>query len=84
MSEDTGGETIDWSSAIASDRDVALEPEIIRWLKMYVDVADGRAPADLQSLERVARDVAHLDELPTAPIMEQEIALTIRVRRASL
>jgi hypothetical protein len=50
MSEDTGGETIDWSSAIASDRDAALEPEIIRWLKMYVDVADGRADATVGAI----------------------------------
>src|SRR6188508_3265577 len=50
MGDDREGERSDRDSFANADDDLMLEPEIIRWLSMYAESADGRRDATVAAV----------------------------------
>src|SRR4051812_40595891 len=50
MSDDSEGEKSDRDTFVDADDDSTPEPEIIRWLGMYADAADGRRDATVAGI----------------------------------
>src|SRR5215208_5636458 len=50
MGDDSEGEKSDRDTFVDADDDLRLEPEIVRWLSMYAEAADGRRDATVAAV----------------------------------